>query len=332
MKLHHSGVLIAAVVAAGCEGVISTPASPTDPAPPPYEDDSPDVGACREPSLDVYERLRGSCAGCHRAGTSFPGFRDLEAFENLIAYNPRFVAPGDPEHSSLVAMLEGRGTGSQPQMPLGEESFADLEARGATAIGLDEIRAWIVNLEPCELPSTPPVLASRLTARQVRGALYAQLGLSDEDFFGSGGGRVEDFPLRAAHEIPEASGGAGNWRNLGGANYLRGARGNTEVTPLFGQTLVPLSQAWCRKAIAKPSNPLFFRYGSADASSDEASDAIRRNIEHLYLHMLGVQATPEDVDAMFEEVFLPYEARETPRTAWIAVCATFIRDPLWISH
>ena len=48
--------------------------------------------------------------------------------------------------------------------------------------------------------------------------------------------------------------------------------------------------------------------------------------------MLGVRATAEEVDAMFDEAFVPYETREDPPTAWIAVCATLIRDPLWVSY
>jgi hypothetical protein len=35
---------------------------------------------------------------------------------------------------------------------------------------------------------------------------------------------------------------------------------------------------------------------------------------------------------MYEAVYLPYEAAEDSTTAWVAVCAAFVRHPLWVTY
>ena len=63
---------------------------------------------------------------------------------------------------------------------------------------------------------------------------------------------------------------------------------------------------------------------------DEAAADIKDNISYLHLRMLGMPAEAEQVDAIFEEVFVAHEPAG-PKTAWVAVCSYFVRHPLWLS-
>ena len=130
----------------------------------------------------VYERLRPTCVGCHGFGT-FPAFASLGSFERLIAYDPSWVIPGDPEHSALLDLLRGRASGSIRAMPPGRYAFADLEARGETLISIDELAECIRQMGPPTRPQASEAVVARLkTAEQVRQALYDQLGLAYSDF------------------------------------------------------------------------------------------------------------------------------------------------------
>jgi hypothetical protein len=43
-------------------------------------------------------------------------------------------------------------------------------------------------------------------------------------------------------------------------------------------------------------------------------------------------ATDEEVSALKTNVYDTYAAEQNPRTAWVAVCAALVRDPMWISY
>jgi hypothetical protein len=47
--------------------------------------------------------------------------------------------------------------------------------------------------------------------------------------------------------------------------------------------------------------------------------------------MLGERPSTAEIDDLYGTVFVPYEARGAA-TAWTAVCAALVRDPLWILY
>ena len=91
-----------------------------------------------------------------------------------------------------------------------------------------------------------------------------------------------------------------------------------------------LSQAWCSLSVRTKS--ILFRHGTAQTGSEADAVLVRENIRYLFLHMLGEEASDDDVRSMFDEVFVPTELDHDPETAWTAVCATFVRDPLWLTY
>jgi hypothetical protein len=288
-----------------------------------------DLDECRTPTFEMYAALQPTCAGCHGDGTSVPSFASLAAFENLIAYNPRIVAPGDPAASELVRLLEGRGTGTLPQMPLGEASFADLDERGETQVSVGEVKAWVRDLEVCDVPAShESPLAAPITVEQLRNQLHAQLGLTRED-------TASLFPIESPHAIEQlprnrdARSAHRRWMAMGGPNHLSGSARRQEISPLLVQQLFAVSQSWCRKSVREQDT--LFRHATRDSQSGTDEAAIRQNIEYLYLHMLGVVASAEEVDAMYQEIYRHYEPQGA-EVAWTAVCATFVRDPLWLTY
>jgi hypothetical protein len=230
-------------------------------------------------------------------------------------------------------MLRGEGPPPLSQMPPGAASFADLEADGATQIGLDELSTWIAELEPCDAPGGggSPRFARRVAVEQIRSMLFAQLDLTLADVEYVGYYPVDDptFPtFGSGHNSSDEA--EARWRALGGPDLLRGDIRNADWSPLFLQTVGPMAQVWCRRAVAA-EKPVLFRHASLASASATDADAIKANIEYLHLHMLGVVADAEDVEAMYEGVFRVYEASADSRTAWTAVCAALVRDPMWLS-
>ena len=323
----------------GCEGVVSR---------------SSDAGASEDGRIPsgtgcdptgrnamIFEGLRPTCEGCHGRGTSQPLFADLASFENLLAYEPRFVTPGDAGGSELVRLLEGRGT-SFRQMPIAGATFADLERSGATSIGLDAVRGWIDALAPCAAGAPPfeGPLVQRKSAHQIVVTLMDQLGLTDDDLYADEyrAVRREHLPARSPDAMPrpfsdrDLSEAFDRWRALGGGSFRDGTRGGTEVTPTFVQGFVPMAQAWCRLAVEKPGNTAIFQASSpSDATtSAEARGRIEADVARLYLRMLGEPADADDVAGLMG-VFTAYEPEGMP-VAWTAVCATLARDPLWVTY
>lgn len=296
---------------------------------------------------EVRLALEEHCASCHQAG-AIGYFASLDAFQNLLVADARLIVPGDPDASELIKLLEGEGSGSLPQMPLGMNSFADLDAMGQTAISMDELRTWIAELEVNGVASATPDYEARtvrkLSARHIEHGLRDLLGLERDDFFldaSSYGVLVEEHRGRGLYPVhdPDAIPGSfsappvDNFYNLGGGSTLRAVGSDPNFTPPLIQTLVPLSQQWCSMAVAKESNDALFRHATADTTSEDPA-AVRANIAHLYLHFLAVEATEADIDEVFDQVFVPLESDgdNDAATAWAGVCSYFVRHPQFLVY
>lgn len=331
-----------------CVGEISEPGKPIGQAPGIGPGLGPGiVGTGPLSNQEVYNRLGTTCGGCHKMGNNRPLFATLATFEVLVVYEPKWVTPGQPDASELLRLLSGQGTGTYKQMPIQGEHFAARAARGDTAITMAQLREWITQLPP---KPTGPISAARdatlvrkKDGRAILKNLERQLGLNDEDFFDgvvpdprTGTWRRAD-PARYAAKDPADPVGSdrtsiGTFAALGGANYLANKRENADLSATFAQVLVPMSQAWCRRAIEKPGNTAILKFAStSDTSADSAGAArIKKNIAYLYLNMLGESA---DADELADLVALydGYRAQDGV-IAWTAVCAALIRDPLWVTY
>lgn len=299
-------------------------------------------------NLDVYTRLKPTCGGCHVADMR-PFFLDLTAFENLIVYDPKWVTPGDPDASGLVGLMIGVNAASRQMPPAPSERFEVLSQRGMTSITLTEVKEWIRALPATRPDAGAPLDAAqvrRKSAEQIRVTLYAQLGLTEADLLttvsmGTQPYRVDArygdaYALRSSDETPaqdprEQAGSL--YVALGGAHWLEGKLSSPQVTSNMAQALVPISQAWCRTAFAKPGNTAVLSLATLqdDSSTSAGRAAIRANLGALYLRMLGEVATPAELDDLYDNVFVPYEPKGVS-VAWTAVCAALIRDPLWILY
>lgn len=304
-------------------------------------------GGSSEATADVFERLRPTCEGCHLGGAPFPAFAQLRAFESLIVRDEAFVVPGDADGSELVRLLEGRGERQFTQMPIGEQSFAALEQAGQVEITVAEVRDWIGALSltgPEADDASEPALVRRMTGEQILSALFSQLGLVPEDFYGVNPSSGEigsispvNYPVHGSDMVPNIHPNAGRhaqerFEALGGPAFLAGRARSQALSPLLGHTLTQTAQAWCRKSVDKQGNDALFARATRADTSAANPEAIRANIRYLFLRMLAVDATDEEVQDLYESVFLVYEARANVRTAWVAVCASMIRDPLWLSY
>jgi hypothetical protein len=290
---------------------------------------------------EIFQRLSPTCVGCHGAGTNKPFFASLTSFETLLVADPAYVVPGNPAASELVRLLEGTGTGSFQQMPLGEEPYARL---ADAQLPMEELRDWIFTLQvgvASEEPDAEAPTTRRLTAEEIVTTLKEQIGLTDDDDFirsigTSRGSPVVslrgDLPVWSPDAAPaananDAAESATRWVALGGPAWLDGNARSQEISPAFGQMLTQVSQAWCRMAAQKSPNPVFFRFGSLTSAN---VDDIKRNIGALHLRMLGEPPTSEDVDELYDEVFVVHRP-DSAAAAWTAVCAALVRHPLWLS-
>lgn len=287
-------------------------------------------------NLDVYTRLKPTCMGCHTVDLR-PFFSSLDAFENLIVYDTRYVVPMDPGASTLLGML--RATAGKPMPPAPSAPFVTLEGQGRTFITLAELEEWIRRLQPRTTPVViDPPLVRRKTAEQVQAALYQQLGLTESDFYSATFNPLtgDAYAVRSPDATPYADAtdqGGTLFIALGGPHRLEGKWRNDSVTPGFLQALTHTSQAWCRTAVTKAGNTaVLSRATLADSSTTPAgAAAIKANIAELYLKMLGEVPPQAEIDDLFTSVFVRYESKGAA-TAWTAVCAALIRDPLWILY
>lgn len=329
MRAHHLIILVLAACSGDIGGDSEAPGS------------QPLDGVCAVSDNDeVRLLLESTCAGCHSGSANKPFFDSLAAFENLLVYNPDYVKPGDPDGSVLIQLLEGRGAGLFRQMPPSGDSFAARAEKGETQISLAKVRDWITNLAAKPLnpdPDLSTVSTRKLMAEEIAGTLMAQIGLSmEDDFIESYSSNYDSPTVVLKGELPVYSPDAAppshydgdfeaRFVALGGPGWMdRRPRGNT-VSPTLLQTLVQLSQAWCQMAVNKPDNSVFFAKAAKDSTD---ATQVRANIAYLYLRMLGEPASDEEIERVYTEVFARYSDNAV---AWTAVCASFVRHPLWLS-
>lgn len=294
---------------------------------------------------DVYKRLSPSCESCHGKGASKPYFASLQSFEDTLVYNAALVTPGKPDQSRLMALLQGTATGNYPQMPLGSASFAELSNQQKTAISTPEIAAWISALQPRGAASSgPPASATlrRLSATELVASLDAAIGLTQADLFKpdnmpvDGRALLIQSPTALRASVAYSYNGAPErferWQALGGGNPYLHQGGHLEVTPSLLQTLTQVSQARCRLAVDKKSNPVFFRSAGPDDASATASDSIKKNIGELARNVFAERIDASEIDSLYTRVFVPYEKAAGPRNGWVAVCSVLLRDPRFLFY
>ncbi len=300
----------------------------------------------------MYNKLEPTCATCHRGGNT-PYFASADAFYNLIVTSPLWVTPGDPQNSPLIALLKGEATGTYTQMPLGADTFEDLENQGNTDTTIEEISTFITELDGCnrtQPDATVNAPIERKRARQIVNTLYQHLGLTKDDvlaFTKSRNYNDSVYPIynpddvkpvtNDPHISPHTQSPGIRWYAIGGGSRLYGTKSNTIFSPTFGQAITQVSQAWCGFSIKKDGNLALFKHVSKDSLLSSTDAQIRDNIKYLMLRFWGHVATDEEIDAMktnvFDSYISPDESTEAEhRTAWTAVCATLIRDPMWLSY
>ncbi|MDP2274161.1 MAG: hypothetical protein Q8K32_25685 [Archangium sp.] len=338
-------LLMAALALAGCEGKLGGPSGPATPVEPEADAGCPPEGKNDE----IRAALAPACASCHTSGNK-PYFASLDAFENGLVYDPKWVNKDDPENSGLILLLQGRAPGSYPQMPPGEP-YTALETDGRAKISLADLKAWIRELPPRGVvndgPSPEAFTVRRLRADEMILSLMDQLGLSPADFvdtsrptwrneeFTVRGGRLFTWPTDWAPGISQQyvsdKRATERYETLGGAVILQGRKNDVGLGPSSVQTLVQVSQAWCRIAIEKTGNTSVLRHVTLADKSATKSVEIRQNIASLSLRMLGEVPTDAQVTEMYEQVYLPLEPAST-RAAWTGVCAALVRHPQWLSY
>lgn len=293
--------------------------------------------------------LSGACAGCHTGGNK-PYWASLDAFENGLVYDERWVKRGDPDNSGLVKLLEGHNPGTYPQMPPGE-TFAATVADGRSTVSLDDVKAWIRELPERgsvnEGPSPTAFTVRRLRADEIIESMMQQLGLELADFVSTDspnwkneaytvrGGRFfmwpTDWSPGISGQYVSDSRATERYESLGGAVVLQGRKNDAALGPTAVQSLVQASQAWCRIAVDKPGNKAVLRHVTLADKSETKSAEIKKNITSLSLRMLGDVPSEADVNELYTDVYLPLEAQGT-KYAWTAVCAALIRHPKWLSY
>ena len=93
----------------------------------------------------------------------------------------------------------------------------------------------------------------------------------------------------------------------------------TEYTPTYVLTLEQVSQAWCRRALAKPGNTALFPSGTTPASDAASAKAtIQRWSVHFHAQPMSAA-----------DLFAPLLAETNATNAYVGLCSFFIRHPLW---
>ncbi|WP_257446822.1 hypothetical protein [Archangium lipolyticum] len=318
------------------------------------------AGACTEtnpgencPPSGKNEEIRlglaPACEGCHLTGNK-PFFASLTAFENGLVYDERYVKRGDPDNSLLIQLLEGTASGSYPQMPPGQH-YDELVASGSVKLTIEQVKAWIRELPPpperLEAPNPEAFSVRRLSAEEMVVSLMDQLGLTLEDFVSTSdpnwrnreyvvnGGKLfvwpGDWAPGISRQYVSDSRSVERFDALGGGNSLVYRKKDVTFGPSAAQTLVQMSQAWCARAVDKKGNTAVLRYATLADTSAKNPDAVQKNLRTLYLRMLGQPPSEAEAKELYERVYLPLEAQST-RIAWIGVCASLIRHPLWITY
>lgn len=308
---------------AACTGTLGSAGSePT----PPMRPRTIDCGGAEAPSTSrVHDALRPHCVGCHDTNAEFPLFATSGNFETMVVRNERFVAPGQPEASPLIAMLEGAAGVAQMPPPTPYASLADADERLPS---MGELRCWIAGLEartgPAEVSAS---LNRRIHAEHLQRNLEWALGLSPTDFSTGGGDYGLEDPDALSPRSPRSQ---ERLRQLGAPNWLNNIGRENELGTSFVQISVQLSQAWCQKAAGSSTSGgrVFYRFAAlSDRTTSPASlERIRQNLGWLFLRVTGETPSPETVDGLLA-LFRRYEATST-RTAWVAACSGIVRHPL----
>lgn len=295
-----------------------------------------------EQTFKVMRALESKCAGCHNMGAR-GYFQSASAFQSLLVSDTNMVKPGDPDNSELIRLLEGRGTGAFDRMPIGVKSYAELAAEDPTMMPMSELRSWVTGLNQQVRDARPDRDASRIRrmdAMQMKRAMYAQLGLTDEDFFGTAQSyqvpmlnpRDENrYPIRALDEVPGPYERVApeRFEALGGGSALAQVPADRGVSPTAALTLTQVSQAWCRFAIAKQGNEALFSGGAAKTDVDQA--AVTSTIRRWSLLFLGERMSVEEADTLYQDVFVPLSTTG-PEPAYVGLCSYFIRHPRWVFY
>ncbi|MBZ4416481.1 hypothetical protein [Myxococcus sp. RHSTA-1-4] len=302
--------------------------------------------ACSTPATSetvrIMQGLKPHCEGCHAQGAR-GYFASTETFQALLVSDVRMVKPGSPDDSELVRLLEGRGTGAFKQMPIGQKSYAQLVADGTATLSVAEVRAWIQGLATQQRDSRPDPDAPRITrlsATQMQRALYQQLGLSHEDFFTAANeygipmaeSRGDDFyPLQPPDALPtpRQNATAERYHALGGGSVLNQVSQDRSAAPSFVLTLTQVSQRWCRRALAKTGNQALFSTGTPRTANPED---VKATLRRWSLHFLGERFTDAQVEALYQDVFVPLATPTDTEPAYVGVCSYFIRHPHWIFY
>lgn len=344
MKAIHDRRLALAMLAclAGCDAEIG--AGPAGPRRDPTTPERPCESTGMDPRSDAVRRgLERTCAGCHATG-EYGYFASAVAFESLLVRDTDLIVPGDPDGSPLVHLLEGRREGSSlTQMPLSGDPFSVLAERGETDISMAEIRTWIAELSPPGVSIAPDADAAtvqRLSATHFELGLRELLGLTHDDFFAdhpqsNGSLRViardpDDFGVRSPDRVASVE-GVNRYESLGGGSAVLQRVEDRSVGTTFVQTLVPLSQAWCARAVRKVDNTALFTVATPATGSADADD-LRAQIADWHLLFLAEPARDEDVAAIVDQIFVPLETESDPETAWIGTCAYLVRHPLFVLY
>ncbi|MBX7078504.1 MAG: hypothetical protein K1X88_04885 [Nannocystaceae bacterium] len=302
----------------------------------------------RAANLEIFEGLQASCEGCHIMGAR-GYFASIEAFEALVAYNPELITPGAPDASPFVALLEAKGTGPFVQMPPAGPSYAQLVDDGTATLSMTQIRDWVTALGDHAADPNPSSAATRITrlgANDIQRALYQQLGLSDDDFFvpaseygiphKSTGQSDEKYPMSSLASYPAPFPNEANpvdrFASLGGGSAVHQKKTDPSISPSFAGSLAQIAQRWCALALDKADNTTLLPSGATVSTGSSDAAAVKTVIRSWYLHFHATVATDDEVDRVFDQLFVPLEAGADPRTAYIGTCSYFIRHPDWVFY
>lgn len=345
----RASFLLLAGFAVACTGTIGNP-GPAPTTEYPSDGGVLEDGGCAPVSRndEVRLALAPACAGCHLAGSK-PYWASLTAFEALV-YDPKYVTRGDPDSSLLVKLFKANAPGSFAQMPPGE-TYEAMVARGAATMSIADVEQWIRDLPPQGTVFAEPIperfTLRRLTAEEMVVSAMSQLGLTLEDYVdtSSPDWRTTEFTVRGggffiwpkdwapgiSRQYVSDSRTVERYEALGGMAALDNRGKDISLGPAAVQTLVQMSQAWCKRAIEKPGNTAVLRHVTLADRSATKSAEIKRNIAALHLRMLSEPASEQTLETLYTRVYLAAETQST-KAAWIAVCASFMRHPLWLSY
>ncbi len=289
----------------------------------------------------VYQALYPHCVGCHASG-SRGYFASLAAFTASVVADPRLVAPGAPDDSELIRLLEGNGTGAFAQMPIGVVTYADLATSGVATMPMAELRAWVTGLSaplPSDAPDPHARRITRVSATQMHRSLYQQLGLVHDDFFHPAqeygvplAERNSDllYPIQPPDWVPapRRQPTADRFYALGGGSAMNQVVESDTVSPTAVLTLLQVSQRWCRLALTKSPNAALFPAGTSMASDPSS---VRATITRWSLHFHGQRFTEAEVDAFYDTVFVPL-SQVDPEPGFVGLCSAFVRHPRWMVY